>query len=44
MNDNKQGRSALDVLEWYGFCTFCVLLPWALTCGIALLQGSEVQP
>ena len=34
-------RSALDVLEFYGFAVFCISLPFVLACAVGLAQSFE---
>ena len=34
-------RSALDVLEFYGFAVFCISLPFVLAYAIGLAQSFE---
>jgi hypothetical protein len=35
---DEQPRTGLDVLEFYGFATFCISLPFALAYAIGLAQ------
>jgi len=41
VTEQQQRRTATEIIEHYGFCTFCVLLPFGLPWAIALVQSME---